>query len=53
MREVWGFPEEPATRAVDYAIRRLRLKIESDPRQPRHIHTVHGDGYSLTLTASS
>ena len=52
LREVWGFPEEPATRAVDYAIRRLRLKIEPDPRQPRHIHTVHGDGYSLTLTSS-
>lgn len=52
LREVWGFPEEPATRAVDYAIRRLRVKIEPDPRQPRHIHTVHGDGYSLTLTKS-
>jgi two-component system response regulator VicR len=53
LREVWGFPEEPATRAVDYAIRRLRLKIEADPRQPRYIHTVHGDGYSLTLSAST
>lgn len=48
LREVWGFPEEPTTRAVDYAIRRLRLKIEPDPRQPRYIHTGHGDGYSLT-----
>jgi DNA-binding response OmpR family regulator len=53
LREVWGFPEEPATRAVDYAIRRLRRKIEPDPHHPRHIHTVHGDGYCLTLTASS
>ena len=53
LREVWGFPEEPSTRAVDYAIRRLRRKIESDPHHPRHIHTVHGDGYCLTLTASS
>ena len=51
LREVWGFPEEPSTRAVDYAIRRLRRKIERDPHHPRHIHTVHGDGYSLTLTA--
>lgn len=49
LREVWGFPEEPSTRAVDYAIRRLRVKIERDPHNPRHIHTVHGDGYSLTL----
>ena len=48
LREVWGFPEEPATRAVDYAIRRLRRKIEKDPHNPKHIHTVHGDGYCLT-----
>jgi DNA-binding response OmpR family regulator len=51
LREVWGFPEEPVTRAVDYAIRRLRVKLEPDPRQPRHIHTVHGDGYSLTVAS--
>jgi len=50
LREIWGFPEEPATRAVDYAIRRLRRKLEADPHNPRHIHTVHGNGYSLTLT---
>ena len=50
LREIWGFPDEPATRAVDYAIRRLRRKLESDPHNPRHIHTVHGHGYSLTLS---
>ena len=48
LREVWGFPDEPSTRAVDYAIRRLRRKIEHDPHNPQHIHTVHGDGYCLT-----
>ena len=52
LREIWGFPDEPATRAVDYAIRRLRRKLEADPHNPRHIHTVHGNGYSLTLTQS-
>jgi two-component system response regulator VicR len=50
LREVWGFPDEPATRAVDYAIRRLRRKIETDPHNPQYIHTVHGDGYSLTIS---
>jgi two-component system, OmpR family, response regulator VicR len=50
LREIWGFPDEPATRAVDYAIRRLRRKLEIDPHNPRHIHTVHGNGYSLTLS---
>jgi two-component system, OmpR family, response regulator VicR len=52
LREIWGFPDEPATRAVDYAIRRLRRKLEADPHNPRHIHTVHGNGYSLTLSHS-
>ena len=52
LREIWGFPDEPATRAVDYAIRRLRRKLEADPHNPRHIHTVHGNGYSLTLSQS-
>jgi DNA-binding response OmpR family regulator len=50
LREIWGFPDEPLTRAVDYAIRRLRRKIEPDPHHPQFIHTVHGDGYSLTFS---
>jgi DNA-binding response OmpR family regulator len=52
LREIWGYPDEPATRAVDYAIRRLRRKLEADPHNPRHIQTVHGNGYSLTLSGS-
>ena len=27
------------------AIRRLRVKIEEDPGEPRRIRTVHGQGY--------
>lgn len=49
LREVWGFSDTPFTRAVDHAIARLRKKIEPDPGHPRYIHTVHGDGYSLTV----
>lgn len=49
LREIWGYSTEPATRAVDYAIKRLRSKIETDPHNPRFITTVHGDGYSLTF----
>ncbi len=48
LRDVWGFPDTPNTRAVDHAIARLRKKIEVDPHHPRFIHTVHGDGYCLT-----
>jgi DNA-binding response OmpR family regulator len=49
LREIWGYPTEPTTRAVDYAIKRLRRKLEVDPHNPRYITTVHGDGYSLTF----
>jgi DNA-binding response OmpR family regulator len=52
LRELWGYPDASYTRAVDHAIARLRRKIEPDPHRPQFIHTVHGDGYSLTSTAS-
>jgi len=49
LREIWGYLDMPMTRSVDHAIARLRKKIEVDPQRPRYIHTVHGDGYCLTL----
>jgi DNA-binding response OmpR family regulator len=42
---VWGYRSAPLTRTVDVTILRLRQKIESDPRNPRHIITVPGLGY--------
>jgi DNA-binding response OmpR family regulator len=53
LREVWGYPEKPRTRSVDYAIVRLRKKVEPDPYHPRYVHTVHGDGYCLTTNDDS
>ncbi|MEK9967632.1 MAG: response regulator [Ferrovibrio sp.] len=42
---------DPATagesRAVDVQITRLRRKIEADPRNPRFLQTVWGEGYVL------
>jgi len=34
-------------RAVDVQITRLRRKFEADPRQPRYLQTVRGEGYML------
>jgi len=53
LRELWGYPQIPFTRSVDNAIARLRKKIEPDVHRPRFIHTVHGDGYTLTPQGSS
>jgi len=53
LRELWGYPQIPFTRSVDNAIARLRKKIEPDVHHPRFIHTVHGDGYTLTPEGQS
>ncbi|MEO3434710.1 response regulator transcription factor [Inquilinus sp. CAU 1745] len=34
-------------RTVDVQVTRLRRKIEPDPRMPRYLHTVRGEGYIL------
>lgn len=38
---------DPASRAVDVQITRLRRKLESDPKMPRYLQTVRGTGYLL------
>lgn len=49
LRAVWGYLEtDIETRTVDFAIARLRRKIEVDPRHPQFLRTAHGDGYCLT-----
>ena len=38
---------EGGDRAVDVQITRLRRKIVADPKQPRYLQTVRGEGYML------
>jgi len=47
---VWGRDEDPTERTIDNFIVRLRRVIESDPAQPRFLHTHRGMGYRLSLT---
>ena len=49
MQSVTHRQEYPDTRTVDVIVRRLRSKIEDDPRAPALIHTVHGEGYVFTV----
>jgi two-component system, OmpR family, alkaline phosphatase synthesis response regulator PhoP len=46
--EVWGYDATPTTRTVDVHIAWLRQKLETNPRFPQFIQTVHGFGYKFT-----
>lgn len=45
LTDVWGHDYEGTARTVDNFIRSLRVKLETDPRRPRHLVTVRGAGY--------
>lgn len=40
-------------RTIDAQISRLRKKLESDPRQPRLLKSIHGDGYVFTASVTT
>ena len=42
---IWGNEYIGDTRTVDVHIRRLREKIETNPSEPRYVHTKWGVGY--------
>lgn len=46
--ELGGAAGGAQERAVDVQITRLRRKIEADPKNPRYLQTVRGEGYMLT-----
>ena len=52
LAEVLGYAQGSSSRALDAAIRRLRNKIEADPKDPVHVLTVHGEGYSFRLPSA-
>jgi len=47
LTQVWGYSASTFTRTVDVHVASLRQKLESDPRQPRHIVTVQRLGYKF------
>ncbi len=48
---LWSADFAGETRTCDAHVRRLRSKIERDPRRPERIVTVRGIGYSLVVPA--
>jgi two-component system, OmpR family, alkaline phosphatase synthesis response regulator PhoP len=47
LAQVWGYDETPLTRTVDVHVAGLRQKIESNPKSPEFILTLHGLGYKF------
>jgi two-component system phosphate regulon response regulator OmpR len=45
--ELGGPAGAASERAVDVQVTRLRRKLEEDPREPRYLQTVRGEGYML------
>ena len=50
LKLVWGTDYPGDVRTVDVHIRRLREKIESNPSEPRYVHTKWGVGYYYNQT---
>ncbi len=49
LEHVWGYSTLGDGRLVDTHIRRLRLKVETDPQNPSLVQTVRGLGYKLAV----
>jgi two-component system, OmpR family, alkaline phosphatase synthesis response regulator PhoP len=47
LSDVWGYEEMPLTRTVDVHVAGLRQKVETNPRSPEYILTIHGLGYKF------
>jgi two-component system alkaline phosphatase synthesis response regulator PhoP len=47
LNEVWGYNAMPSTRTVDVHVAWLRQKVETNPRHPEFLVTVHGLGYKF------
>ena len=52
LRNVWQYRGGVVSRAVDHAVKRLRVKVEANPKQPVHILTVHGVGYRFEFPSA-
>ena len=49
LKEVWGYKNtsDIDTRTVDIHMAKIRKKIETNPKSPRHLVTHRGEGYQL------
>ena len=48
LQNVWEYSSDVTSRTVDVHVAWLRQKLESNPQQPKHIHTIRGKGYRFS-----
>jgi len=48
LEDVWEYQPGVSSRTVDVHVAWLRQKLEENPQNPRHIHTVRGVGYRFS-----
>lgn len=48
LQNVWEYNSDVTSRTVDVHVAWLRQKLENNPQQPKHIHTVRGKGYRFS-----
>jgi two-component system alkaline phosphatase synthesis response regulator PhoP len=49
LQNVWEYNSEVTSRTIDVHVVWLRQKLESNPQQPKHIHTIRGKGYRFSV----
>ncbi|HEX4593521.1 MAG TPA: response regulator transcription factor [Bryobacteraceae bacterium] len=48
LQNVWEYSSDVASRTIDVHVAWLRQKLEDNPQNPRHIHTIRGKGYRFS-----
>ena len=48
LQNVWEYSSEVSSRTIDVHVAWLRQKLEDNPQNPKHIHTIRGKGYRFS-----
>jgi two-component system alkaline phosphatase synthesis response regulator PhoP len=48
LQNVWEYSTDVSSRTIDVHVAWLRQKLEDNPQNPKHIHTIRGKGYRFS-----
>ncbi len=49
LQNVWEYSSDVSSRTIDVHVAWLRQKLEDQPQNPKHIHTIRGMGYRFSM----